>query len=69
MKEIKNVMQKIEEATGNIDPYYDMSIGNMKEIKENSKELFELISNSFKFGYIQGMKAEEARRKRKEKIA
>jgi len=69
MNEIKNVMQKVEEISGNINPYYNMTIGNMKEIEENSKELFDLIYNSFKFGYIQGMKAEKAKQKRKEKTA
>lgn len=69
MKEVKNVMQKVEDATGTVDPYYDMTIGNMREIRGSSENLFDLISNSFKFGYIQGMKAEKARQKRKEKTA
>jgi hypothetical protein len=64
MRNIKNVMQKIEEMTGNIDPYYDMSIGNMREINKNSKDSVALICNSFKFGYLQGIKAERARKKR-----
>ena len=69
MKEIKNVMQKVEEMTGDVNPYYDLTIENMKEIKESSEDLLDLISSSFKFGYIQGMKAEKAKRKQDKKTA
>lgn len=35
----------------------------MYEIKDNSEDDIDLIVNCFKFGYLQGVKAERARRK------
>ena len=68
-RSVTNVMEKINKLTGEININYDMTIGNMKEIHKNSNETFDLISNSFKFGYIQGMEAEKARQKLKKKTA
>ena len=45
---------------GKIDPHYDMTNSNMTE-------LYELMCCSFKFGYLQGMKAAKAEMKRREK--
>ena len=59
-----NVMKKIQEMRGNINPYYDMSIEDMITIINNSNEGFE-IANAFNFGYIQGMKAQKAKDRRK----
>ena len=60
-----NVMKKIQEMRGNIIPYYDMDIEDMKEILNNSHNRFLLISNAFAFGYFQGMKAQKAKDRKK----
>ena len=68
-RSVTNIMEKINEITEDINNNYDMSLANMNEIYENSRESFDLISNGFKFGYLQGIKSERARQKRKEKSA
>ena len=60
-----NVMKKIQEARGGINPYYDMDIDDMITIINNSNEGFETVSNAFTFGYIQGMKAQKAKDRKK----
>lgn len=60
-----NVMKKIQETRGGINPYYDMDIEDMKKIYNNSNDGFSLISNAFVFGYIQGMKAQKAKDRKK----
>lgn len=59
-----NVMKKIQEARG-INTYYDMDIEDMIEISDNSHDRFSFIANAFTFGYIQGMKAQKAKDKKK----
>lgn len=60
-----NVMKKIQEMRGGINPYYDMDIDDMITIINSSNEGFETVSNAFTFGYIQGMKAQKAKDKKK----
>ena len=60
-----NVMKKIQEARGGINSYYDMDIEDMGKISDNSHDRFSLISNAFTFGYIQGMKAQKAKDRKK----
>lgn len=61
-----NVMKKIQEARGGgINSYYDMDIEDMIQISDNSHDRFSLISNAFTFGYIQGMKAQKAKDRKK----
>lgn len=60
MRNIKNVVQKAESMTGKINPHYDLSIGNEQEIREKSKGSTDMILYSFRFGYLQGMKAAKA---------
>lgn len=45
--------------------YYDMDIEDMKKIYNSSNDGFSLISNAFTFGYIQGMKAQKAKDRKK----
>lgn len=42
-----------------------MSIENIQTLVNNSDEGFDLVSNAFTFGYIQGMKAQKAKDKKK----
>lgn len=60
-----DVMKKIKEMRGGINTYYDMDIEDMEKIYDNSHDGFSLISNAFTFGYIQGMKAQKAKDKKK----
>lgn len=60
-----NVMKKIQEMRGKINPYYDMSIENIQTLVNNSDEGLDLVSNAFTFGYIQGMKAQKAKDRKK----
>lgn len=60
-----DVMKKIQEARGGINYYYDLDIEDMIRISNNSHDRFLLISNAFTFGYIQGMKAQKAKDKKK----
>lgn len=60
-----NVMKKIQEMKRGINPYYDMDIEDMEKIYNNSNDRFSLISNAFTFGYMQGMKAQKAKDRKK----
>ena len=65
---VKNVIKKTKDMTGKIDPHYDMTNSNMTELySAYSKYPYELMCYSFKFGYLQGMKAAKAEMKRREK--
>ena len=57
MAKVKNTMELIRKTVGKIDTNYDMTAQNMSDIANASNEKFDLISNGFRFGYIQGMKA------------
>ncbi|MBP1925855.1 DNA-binding XRE family transcriptional regulator [Sedimentibacter acidaminivorans] len=60
---MKNIMLKIEEAKEIIDKRYDLRLGDLVEIMNNSNGDFDSILNGFRIGYLQGIKAEKARRK------
>lgn len=60
-----NVMKNIQEMKGKINTNYDMSIENIQTLVNNSDEGFDLVSNAFTFGYIQGMKAQKAKDRKK----
>lgn len=60
-----NVMKKIQEMRGKINIYYDMDIEDMEKIYISPNDGFSLISNAFTFGYIQGMKAQKAKDRKK----
>lgn len=57
MAKVKNTMELIRKTVGKIDTNYDVTAQNMTDIANASNEKFDLISNGFRFGYIQGMKA------------
>lgn len=60
-----DVMKKIQEMRGKINIYYDMDVEDMEKIYISSNDGFSLISNAFTFGYIQGMKAQKAKDRKK----
>lgn len=61
MAETVNTMQVIEESLKHIDDRYDMRADNVEDIRKASSNFYELIANGFRFGYMQGMKAEKAK--------
>ena len=61
---IKNAVQKANSIIGQINPRYDMTVNNVKEIHEVDGGSFDTICCSFRFGYLQGMKAAKAEMKR-----
>lgn len=54
-----NALNLIKITKGNINSNYDMSIGNILDIKNGSKDTYDLICNAFVFGYAQGAKAQK----------
>ena len=60
MARIKNVLEKAENMTGKINTYYDISGLQIAEIYNGSRNWYQAISNGFKIGYLQGMKAAKA---------
>lgn len=63
-----DVMKKIQEMGRKINVYYDLDIEDMEKIYNSSNDGFSLISNAFTFGYIQGMKAQKAKDKKKKSM-
>lgn len=57
---VKSTVELINKTKGTINPLYDATFENITEIRDNSKDTYELISNSFIFGFAQGMKAATA---------
>lgn len=64
MSRVKKTMQLIEESIGKINNDYDMCIENIEDIGKASQNAYDLICNGFRFGYMQGMKAARAERKK-----
>lgn len=65
MRNVKNVVEKAKSVTEKINPYYDMSFENMREIYNTYGGNFEVICCSFRFGYLQGIKAAKAEMKKR----
>ena len=59
-----DVMRTIENVKGTINPHYDLRANHMYRIVEISPTTFGLIGSAFRFGYVQGMKAERARQRK-----
>ena len=55
-----NVMNAIEEARKNMSSRYDVSFHTLLEITEKFPTKYEIASNAFCLGYLQGMKAAKA---------
>lgn len=65
MLRTKNTMKLINDSVGKISNNYDIAAQNIQDIADASNNKWDLITNSFRFGYIQGMKAAKAEMKRK----
>ena len=63
---IKNTVEKANSMRGMINPHYNMTIVNATEIHDVYGGNFESICCSFRFGYLQGVKAAKAEMRKKE---
>ena len=54
-----NELKTIKSTKGRINAQYDMSIENAINIKNSSKDIYDLIFDAFAFGYAQGAKAQK----------
>lgn len=61
---VRNTMKLVQSAESHIDVRYDMYSQNINDIKDGSENIFEMIVNGFRFGYMQGMKAARAEMKK-----
>ena len=60
-----DVKKTILNQRGHINSYYDLKLENVEEMQKMSHgDTLEFISNSFVFGYAQGIKAYKAEMKR-----
>lgn len=59
-----NMNNAINSTIGKIDSRYDLSYGNVLELMEDDDK-YNIVNNSFRFGYIQGMKAARAEAKKR----
>lgn len=63
MARVKNTMKLVESAVGVINIRYDLCAENIIDIKDASQDIYDLICNGFRFGYMQGLKAAKAEMK------
>lgn len=54
-----NTLKLIKNTKGKINRGYILSIDNIVELKSNSRDIYDLIYNTFIFGYAQGVKAQK----------
>ncbi|MCI9312535.1 MAG: hypothetical protein HFE68_04135 [Erysipelotrichaceae bacterium] len=59
-----NMNNAINSTIGKIDSRYDLSYGDVLELMEDNDK-YNIVNNSFRFGYIQGMKAAKAEMKKR----
>lgn len=63
MARVRNTMKLVRASVGKVNDRYDMCVENVMDIQSASRDSVELICNSFRFGYMQGMKAAKAEMK------
>lgn len=56
----KSVIEKAESMVGKINPYYALKTDEALELCKDSGDEFHMVVNSFRYGYLQGMKAAKA---------
>ena len=66
MARVKNTMELIQRSVGHVNTRYDLHFDNVNDIINGSANQFDLIVNGFRFGYMQGMKAAQAERRKQE---
>ena len=64
MSNVKNFIGKADEMRGKIPRGYQMTALQICELVKERPDNFDMIVTAFNFGYLQGTKAERARRKK-----
>ena len=63
---IKNLIDKLENAKGIINPRYDATLKDFDVLyNAYSNDIFRLIEKSFEFGYMQGYKSAQSEHNKK----
>lgn len=65
---VKDTIKEIEKTYKTINPYYDMTVPNINDILNNGNTVVDMICLAFRFGYIQGTKAEKVRIKKANEV-
>lgn len=60
---VKNTMQLVRAANDAINIRYDIGAEHVIDIKNANTNIFSMIIDGFKFGYMQGLKAARAEQK------
>lgn len=56
---VTRVLKRIEKAEKMIDPQHDISVRELRTIKENSQDAYDAVYKGFLLGYMQGLQAAE----------
>lgn len=59
---MNSLYKRIKAQKVNVPENYDLKSEQICDIKNNAIDIFDLICTSFKFGYLQGRRAERSRR-------
>lgn len=57
-----NIYERIDKKELHIPCNFDMSVMQMNDIRNNAPSLFDIMYVCFKFGYMQGIRSEQARK-------
>ena len=60
MANVRKTMDLVKSTVGQIPSRYDLCANNMNDIYNASNDAFDYITNAFRFGFAQGMKAAKA---------
>lgn len=60
----KSIIEKAESMRGKINKHYLLNASEVAELYKGSDDWFHAICNSFRYGYMQGMKAAKAEMKK-----
>lgn len=61
----KNIIEAVNGMTDKIPPHYDIRVMDLRKvIEEYAQDPIELVNYSFRYGYMQGMKAARAEMKK-----
>ena len=52
--------EKIKRKDVTIPDSFDIRVGQMIDLKKNAPGMFEIMATAFRFGYMQGIRAERA---------
>ncbi len=65
---MKDLINKINSTIGRINPRYDATIKDIETIQNAANNTYTLVCLGFRFGYMQGVKAEKAAQRKQDKL-